>query len=183
MINAFLKATEKHVIAESTNLRATYEGKHIFNIKASEDIDNGKLVNLDAMQYETNEYYTMVEPTATSRVGLIISVPIGPDERPRAATLESNFYNGEGEIMRVYDLMAGDRFTVSENGIKKITSGSGDSATTTELAKGQYIVADGYDLKAQATAPAASVAFVGQIIEVITRTNGKFYKILVRKNG
>lgn len=175
MINAFLKETEKHVIAESTNLRATYDGKHIFNIKASEDIDNGKLVNLDAMQYETNEYYTMVEPTATSRVGLIISVPIGPDERPRAATLESNFYNGTGEIMRVYDLMAGDRFTVSENGITPISG--------TALAKGQYIVADGYDLKAQAAAPAASVVFVGQIIEVITRTNGKFYKILVRKNG
>lgn len=183
MINAFLKAVDKHVVCESTNLRATYEGEHIFNVKAAADIDNGKVVNLDAMQYDTNEYYTMVEPTSTSRVGLILSVPIGPDETPKAATYEHNFYNGEGEIMRVYALMAGDRFTISENGIEKITSGSGTSATTTDLAKGQYIVADGYDLKAQASAPAASTAFFGQIIEVITRTNGKFYKVLVRKNG
>ena len=177
MINAYLQSVNKHVICESTNLRATYEGKHIFNVKAASDIDNGKVVNLDAMAYETNEYYTMVEPTATSRVGLIISVPIGPDETPRAATLESNFYNGEGEIMRVYDLMAGDRFTISENGIDKIDS-------STDLAKGQLVIADGYDLQAAAAGTNVSgKAFYGEIIEVINRTNGKFYKVLVRKNG
>lgn len=175
MINAFLQDVTKHVVAESTNLQATYNAKHIFNVKASANIDNGKVVNLDAMQYETNEYFTMVEPTATSRVGLILSVPIGPDEQPRKATYEHNFYNGKDEIMRVYDLLEGDRFTVSENGITPISG--------TALAKDQYIVADGYDLKAQAAAPAATVAFVGQIIEVIKRTNGNFYKILVRKNG
>lgn len=175
MINAFLQDVTKHVVAESTNLQATYNAKHIFNVKASADIDNGKLVNLSDMAYDTNEYFTMVEPTTTCRVGLILSVPIGPDEQPKKATYEHNFYNGEGEIMRVYDLLEGDRFTVSENGITAISG--------TALAKGQYIVADGYDLKAQAAAPAASVGFVGQIIEVINRTNGKFYKIFVRKNG
>ena len=183
MINGFLQTVTAHVVAESTNLQATYNAKHIFNIKASANIDNGKVVNLDDMQWVDNEYFTMVQPTSTSRVGLILSVPIGPDERPKAATYEHNFYNGKDEIMRVYDLMPGDKFTISENGITKITSGSGDSATTTELAKGQYIVADGYDLKAQAAKPAASVAFYGEIVDVINRTNGKFYKIFVRKNG
>ena len=160
MINAFLQAINKHVVA---------------------DIDNGKVVNLDDMAWVDNEYFTMVQPTATSRVGLILSVPIGADERPKAATYEHNFYNGQGEIMRVYDLMAGDKFTVSENGITKISSGS--PAVETDLAKGQYIVADGYDLKAQAAKPAASVGFYGEIVDVINRTNGKFYKIFVRKNG
>ena len=181
MINAFLQAVTKHVVAESTNLQATYSAKHIFNVKASAAIDNGKVVNLDDMAWVENEYFTMVTPTSTSRVGLILSVPMGADERPKAATYEHNFYNGKDEIMRVYDLMAGDRFTISENGITKISSGS--PAVETDLAKGQYIVADGYDLKAQAAKPAASVAFYGEIVEVITRTNGKFYKILVRKNG
>ena len=184
MINAFLRAVDKHIICESTNLRATYDGKHIFNVKASANIDNGKVVDLDKMVYETNEYYTMVEPTATSRVGLIISVPIGPDEQPKAATYEYNFYNGEGEIMRVYDLMAGDRFTISENGIEKISTTSNNETTTTPLAKGQLVFADGYDLVAAAAGTSTSgKAFVGEIIEVITRTNGKFYKVLVRKNG
>lgn len=183
MINAFLQAVNKHVVAESTNLQATYDAKHIFNVRAGADIDNGKLVNLDDMAWVDNEYFTMVQPTATSRVGLILSVPIGPDERPKVATYEYNFYNGKDEIMRVYDLLVGDKFTVSENGIKKITSGSGDQATTTELAKGQYIVADGYDLKAQAAKPANTVGFYGEIVDVINRTNGKFYKIFVRKNG
>lgn len=177
MINAFLQTVNKHVVCESTNLRATYEGEHIFNVKAAADIDNGKLVDLDKMAYETNEYYTMVEPAATSRVGLILSVPIGPDETPKAATYEHNFYNGKGEIMRVYALMAGDRFTISENGIEPVDS-------STPLAKGQLVLADGYDLVAAAAGTnVSSKAFVGEIIEVITRTNGKFYKVLVRKNG
>ena len=171
MINAFLQDVPKHVIAESTNLRATYDGAHIFNVKASAPIDNGKLVDLEAAEYEKNEYYTMVEPTASSRVGLILSVPIGPDETPRIATLESNFYNGEGEIMRVYDLVRGDRFTISENGITGVTP-----------AKGGYVVADGYDIKAQ-TAKPSNVGFYGEIIEKIVRSGGVFWKIIVRKNG
>ena len=174
MINAFLADVTKHVVAESTNLQATYDAKHIFNVKASANIDNGKVVNLDDMVYENNEYFTMVQPTATCRVGLILSVPIGPDEAPRKATYEHNFYNGTGEIMRVYDLLVGDRFTISENGIAPISG--------TALAKGQYIVADGYNLKAQAAKP-TNVGFYGEIIEKITRTNGVFWKIFVRKNG
>ena len=181
MINAFLQAVNRHVVAESTNLQATYDAMHIFNVSAGADIDNGKLVNLDDMAWVDNEYFTMVQPTTTSRVGLILSVPIGPDERPKAATYEYNFYNGQGEIMRVYDLLVGDKFTVSENGITKISSGS--PAVETDLAKGQYIVADGYDLKAQAAKPANTVGFYGEIVDVINRTNGKFYKIFVRKNG
>lgn len=173
MINAFLQAVNKHIVAESTNLQATYDAKHIFNVKAGADIDNGRVVNLDDMAWEANEYFTMVEPTATSRVGLVLSVPVGYDERPKAATYEHNFYNGQGEIMRVYDLLIGDKFTVSANGI------DGGAA----VQKGAYIVADGYNLKAQAAKPAASAGFVGEIVEEINRTNGKFYKIFVRKNG
>ena len=102
MINAFLAQVNKHVIAESTNLTSTYDGgAHIFNIKAASDIDNGKLVNLDDMvaynattNFDEHEVFSMVEPTATSRVGLILSVAIGPDETPKAATYEYNFYNG-----------------------------------------------------------------------------------------
>ena len=169
MVNAFLKAVDKHVIAESTNLVATNYGRHIFNVKASEDIDNGKLVNIDAMKYEKNEYYTMVEPTATSRVGLILSVAVGADEKPLAATYEYNFYNGKGEIMRVYELAAGDKFSVSVNGIP-----SGEV--------GKYVVADGYDLAISDSEPSGK-AFYGEIIEVVKRTGGNFFKVLVRKNG
>lgn len=174
MVNAFLKAAEKHIVAESTNLSGTKYAKHIVNVKASEDIDNGKLVNLTEAKYEGNEYFTMVEPKATSRVGLILSVPIGADEAPYAATLESNFYNAKGELMRVYDLAEFDRFTVSANGIEAIS---------TAPVVGNYVVADGYDLKEEATDKSATNGFVGQIVEKITRTGGVFYKILVRKNA
>jgi hypothetical protein len=169
MVNAYLKDVDKHVVAESTNLVATNYGRHIFSVKASDDIDNGKLVNIDAMKYEKNEYYTMVEPTATSRVGLILSVAVGADEKPLAATYEYNFYNGKDEIMRVYELAAGDRFSVSVNGIP-------------DGEVGKYVVADGYDL-AVADAEPTDKAFYGEIIELVKRTGGNFYKVLVRKNG
>lgn len=172
MINAFLQTINKHIVAESTNIQGTYDAKHIYHVQASADIDNGRIVNLDDCAWVANEYFTMVQPTATSRVGLILSVPIGPDESPKAATYEHNFYNGRNEIMRVYDLLEGDKFTISENGI------DGGAA----VQKGAYIVADGYNLKAQAAKP-TNVAFFGEIVEKITRTNGVFYKIYVRKNG
>lgn len=174
MINAYLQQVTKHVVAESTNLIGTTYGRHIFNVKAAADIDNGKLVNLDDMVWEKNEYFTMVTPTAASRVGLILSVPVGADSTPYAVTLESNFYNGQGEIMRVYDLVRGDKFTVSENGIAK-NSGAA-------IALNDYVVADGYDIKDAGSTKPNGKTFVGQIIEKITRTNGIFYKIVVRAN-
>lgn len=169
MINAYLKGVDKHIVAESTNLVATNYGRHIFNVKASEDIDNGKVVDIDKMKYEENEYFTMVEPTATSRVGLILSVPVGPDEKPLTATYEYNFYNGKNEIMRVYELAVDDKFTISANGFSGVPE------------VGKYVEADGYDLKINDSEPTAT--FYGEIIEVIKRTGGTFYKVLVRKNG
>ena len=174
MINAFLKKVKKHIIAESTNLSATNYAKRIFNVKAADDIDNGKLVNLDDMKWVENEYFTMVEPTATSRVGLILSVADGTDETPFAATLESNFYNGKDEIMRVYDLQEGDKFTISDYGVTPATSGG-------TVAVGSYVKADGYDIVESTTKPTG--AFYGEIVEKINRTNGTFFKILVRQNG
>lgn len=170
MINAFLKDIDKHIVAESTNLTATNYGRHIFSVKASEDIDNGKLVDIDKMKYEKNEYYTMVEPTATSRVGLILSVAIGADESPKKATYEYNFYNGKDEIMRVYELAAGDRFSISANGF------------TGTPAVGKLVEADGYDIKV-VDGDTSTSTFYGEIIEEVKRTGGNFFKIMVRKNG
>lgn len=177
MINAFLREIEKHVVCESTNLQATYDAKHIYNVKASEDIDNGKFVDLDKAAYLGEDYYSMVEPTtSTTRVGLILSVLNGPDEKPFAATLESNFYNGKDEIMRVYDVMAGDKFTISANGITALSTTDGPQVAN-------FVVLDGYDLKEQAKASVPTTAFYGEIVQKIKRTNGTFFKVLVRKNG
>lgn len=185
MVNGYFpNPAPVHGVVETSNLLATTRGGHIYSVKAGADIDNGKIVNLDAMsciktvdsvKSYSHEYFTMVAPTATSRVGLIASVAIGPDEKPYAATKESAFYNAEGELMRVYDLYFGDKFVVSEG------------ALTGTAAVGNYVVADGYDMKAQAAKPADTVAFVGEIIDKIVKHNGgtptTFYKILVRKNG
>lgn len=188
MVNGYFDTNPNHGVVETSNLLATTRGAHIFSVKASANIDNGRLVNLDAMsciksetvgsntvKSYTHEYFTMVTPTATSRVGLIASVAIGPDESPRMLTRESSFYNAQGELMRVFDLAFGDKFVVSENMIDDTP------------AVGKYVVADGHNLSATASAPAATVAFVGEIIDKIVKFNGgtptTFYKILVKKNG
>ena len=175
MINGFFGNVTKHIVVESSNLIGTVYGRHIFNILANADIDNGKFVNLDDMKWTANEYFTMVEPTATSRVGLILSVPVGADTTPLAATLESNFYNGRGEIMRVYDLIRGDKFTISENGITPVNA-------NTAIAVGDYLIANGYDLTDVGTTKPSGKTFFAQVVEKINRRNGVFYKVVVRGN-
>ena len=125
MINGFLQTVTAHVVAESTNLQATYNAKHIFNIKASANIDNGKVVNLDDMQWVDNEYFTMVQPTSTSRVGLILSVPIGPDERPKAATYEHNFYKERMQGMTLTGLHRDDLIFLVKGKDAKIFASQG----------------------------------------------------------
>ena len=174
MVNAWLRDVDKHVVCESTNLAATNYARHIYNVKAANDIDNGKLVNLDDAELEENVYYTMVAPTNTSRVGLIISVPIGYDESPTRVTQPCYFYNAQNEIMRVYDLIRGDKFTISANGITPNDDEAG-------VQVGQWVVADGYDIVEVDEKPNGKT-FWGEIVEKIVRMNDVFYKIVVRGN-
>ena len=84
--------------------------------------------------------------------------------------------------MRVYDLVRGDKFTISDNGIKKRTTGSGSSTTDVPVAVGDYVIADGYDIADAGTSTPSNKTFVGQVVEKIVRTNGVFWKIVVRAN-
>lgn len=188
MVNGYFTETAiNHGVVESSNLLATTRGAHIFSVKAEEDIDNGHLVNLDDMsciKSETvgaatvksysHEYFTMVEPTATSRVGLIASVAIGPDEKPAFLTRESAFYNAAGELMRVYDLYFGDKFVASE------------VCFDGEPEVGKFVVADGYNMSVVDEAD-DSAAFLGEIIDKENKFKGgspmAYYKVLVKRNG
>lgn len=166
----------KHAIAESTLLAATRGGANIYSVKLTTDLDNGSVVNITDMEYQGPEYFNQVKPASTKKVGLVLQDPLIYQESPTAATDPANFYNEKGDIVRVYELVEGDIFTVSAAAITAV----GDAPV-----KGNYIVADNYGLKevAKASAPADTVAFVATIIGTVKRTNGTFYKIRVAKNA
>ena len=134
MATSFINFSTKHAVAESTNLKATIVG-NIWNIKATNDIDNGCIVKRG--DYVAPEYYAeaaateftgkiiekaangnfRVEVTAVGELeGLVLSVPLIYEEYTTRMQEESNFYNAKGDLLRVYQLYVGDVFTLSAEG-------------------------------------------------------------------
>lgn len=134
MATSFINFDNKHAVAESTNLKATIVG-NIWNIKATNDIDNGCIVKRG--DYVAPEYYAeaaateftgkiiekaangnfRVEVTAIGELeGLVLSVPLIYEEYTTRMQEESNFYNAKGDLLRVYQLYVGDVFTLSAEG-------------------------------------------------------------------
>ena len=134
MAKSFINFDNKHAVAESTNLKATIVG-NIWNIKATDDIDNGCIVKRG--DYVAPEYYAeaaateftgkiiekaangnfRVEVTAVGELeGLVLSVPLIYEEYTTRMQEESNFYNAKGDLLRVYQLYVGDVFTLSAEG-------------------------------------------------------------------
>lgn len=134
MATSFINFDTKHAVAESTKLKATQIG-NIWNIEASDDIDNGAIVKKG--NYLRPEVYAedaattfagkiiekaangayRVEVTAIGEgEGLVLSVPLIYEEYTTRMQEESNFYNAKGDILRVYELYVGDVFTLSVDG-------------------------------------------------------------------
>ena len=134
MATSFINFDNKHAVAESTNLKATIVG-NIWNIKATDDIDNGCIVKRG--DYVAPEFYAeaaateftgkiiekaangnfRVEVTAVGELeGLVLSVPLIYEEYTTRMQEESNFYNAKGDLLRVYQLYVGDVFTLSAEG-------------------------------------------------------------------
>ena len=134
MATSFIDFSTKHAVAESTKLKATIVG-NIWNIKATNDIDNGCIVKRG--DYVAPEYYAeaaateftgkiiekaangnfRVEVTAVGELeGLVLSVPLIYEEYTTRMQEESNFYNAKGDRLRVYQLYVGDVFTLSAEG-------------------------------------------------------------------
>ena len=175
MATNFMNFT-KHVVAESSLIKATQTGR-IINMLADANIDNGKLVTKGA--YLKPEVYAMGTPAIGSKVYLTLSVPLIYEEYTTKCQAEYNFYNAEGDIVRCYPLEADDIFTVSEIGIDAI-NGSGVAV------EGNYVVVDGRNMlelvSTTAAATLATYGFLGKINKKISRTDGNYYQIEVVRN-
>lgn len=142
----------KHAICGSSKLKATKSG-HIYNILIEQDMDNGSIVAKG--DYVKPEVYKAkastgfagtivdiaangnfyVEVTDPGDAVLLLNVPLIYEEYTTAMQHESNFYNANGDIVRGYELYAGDIFELSKEGF------SG------EPTKGKAVTVENYKVK------------------------------------
>lgn len=121
----------QHATAYPSKLLATNGGKHIYNIYATSDTDNGNLVAKGA--WREFDLYTeaavttfagtivdkaangnwYVEVTDPGDALLVYNTPLIAEEYSHRFTAESNFYNPSGSVLRAHELAVGDIFEVS----------------------------------------------------------------------
>ena len=123
-----------HAWGAPAKVLASEGGKHIYNVIASEDIDNCNFVARDA--WSSFDLYTMkkattfegivreqaangnyyVEVTDPGDALFVYTVPIIAEDWTNNFKKESNFYNAQGDVMRCYELAVGDVLEISEAG-------------------------------------------------------------------
>lgn len=154
---------EKHVVAESSLLKATGTG-HIYSLKMHEDMDNGSIVCVG--DWVEAQVFNSKEFVAGQRPVFVLTPPLGYNSDRKEYQDECYFYNAKDEIARGYELNDGDIFTVSEIAFDG----------TPEVGKfinAAYTVAD----------DAGADGFVGEIVEKVVYTNSISYRVLVRSIG
>lgn len=167
----------KHVVAESSLLKSTLTG-HILSLKAIADTDNGAIVArgaLDVASADTTgasgeQVFAAKAYAAGDKPYLVLTTPIGYNSDRKYYNDECYFYNKKDEIMRAYELNVDDIFTVSADAI------SGSPVV------GKYVSVGSTGLYT-AAASAPSTGIVLQILEQVSYTNSKAYRLLVVKTG
>lgn len=154
---------EKHVVAESSLLKATGTG-HIYSLKCHDDLDNGSIVCVG--DWVEAQVFNSKEFAAGERPVFILTPPLGYNSDRREYQDECYFYNAKDEIARGYELNDGDIFTVSEIAF----DGTPEVGKFIDAA---YTVAD----------DAGEDGFVGEIVEKVVYTNSVSYRVCVRSIG
>ena len=160
MANVFDLATGAvHAVCESSRLKATTAG-HIYDLKCHKALDNGAIVGVGA--HVEGQVFNAKDYAAGDIACLILTPPFAYNGN-KYKSEEKFFYNEAGELARAYELHVGDIYTISAAGLNGAA------------AKGKFIDAT------NTVADAAGEAFVGEIIEEVSYSNGAAYRILVKK--
>lgn len=168
MAEKFISYT-KHGVVETSSLLATHGGRHIMNVVADVDVDNGSVCKLG--EFVESDYYKAEVPAVEDAVLLIATEPKIYSEYTKKMQEESNFYNGKGEIMQADDMDRLDRFALSAEAF--------DDAAAPAI--GQYVgvTGAGYKLTTLGEDMPTGRGFIGYINEMATNGN---YRILVLRN-
>lgn len=155
----------KHIVAESTALGATYYANHIFSVKMAKNHDNGIIVSRG--DYVADEYYDEADYAAGKEPMLVLAPPIMAFDGIKAYQYEERFYNAKDAVVRCYVLGVGDRYSLSEEAF--------DTAPT----EGQYVT---YDPAAQiynVSDSATEGQFCAKVLTKIVRNERIMYKLVV----
>ena len=139
------------------------------NAVAEADVDNGSVAKLG--DFVESDYYKAEIPAVQDAVLLVATEPKIYSEYTKKMQEESNFYNGEGEIMQLDDMIRFDRFALSVEAFDE------DAVP----AVGQYVgvTGTGYKLTTLGTDMPTGRGFIGYINEIAANGN---YRILVLRN-
>lgn len=145
-------------------------GAKCMSFQATADIENGMLISKGSLVAGETDIYVAGVPTTSTEVYLVDTPAWSYDDNKATDQNEENFINKAGIPFRGRQLKKDNKFTTYSTGITPIstTSGSGESAVTTEtaLAKGQYVTIDGTTNKPKAVATAPSTGFYGVITDI-----------------
>lgn len=124
---------EKHIVAFPSKIAASAGSPHIYNIRLTEDHDNGTLVGRgDWVAFDEYEETTAptfagiireqaangnwyVEVTADTEALFVYDSPIISEDYNSEFKKESNFFNEAGNTVMAYSLIKGDIFELSED--------------------------------------------------------------------
>lgn len=149
-------------VVETTNMW----GSKCLSFQAATDIENGMLIAKGDLVTGEKDIYTANVPTTADEVYLVANPAWSYDDSSATSQNEENFINKAGIPFRGYQLRKDNKFQIYSTAITPITSGSDDSAVTTDVAVGQYITVDGSTNKPKAVAAKPSSGFVGKVIAV-----------------
>lgn len=136
MATKVLNFDTKHTVCGTSKLSATKGGRHIFNVKIGEDMDNGTIVaigdlvdgSLDTYKSKNpagfngkilgvasnGSYYVQV--IAAGDAVLLHNPELIYEEYSTQFQHASNFFNAKDDIVRGYQLEVGDIFELSATG-------------------------------------------------------------------
>ncbi|MCD8377878.1 MAG: hypothetical protein LUB59_03725 [Candidatus Gastranaerophilales bacterium] len=160
---------EQHIVCESSLLKATSCG-HILSMIAHKDMDNGTIVTRG--DWVEDQVFNSADYSDGDKPYLVLTTPIAYNSDRTLYQDECYFYNAEGEVMRCYELVVDDIFTVSEEAI---------TALADEPVAGNYVtVSDGLYVESEAE---GSGGLSCQILEKVAYTNYNAYRLHVRSVG
>lgn len=148
-----------NAVVRLDKIKSVYGG-HIFNVKATEDMQNGQVGHLGDLLEGEREVYEIAKPTVDSikEKGLVLIAhsPINYDESKLSSASEQNYAIESGEVVRAYELHEKDIFSVTKEGIDLI----GDAPVA-----GNYVVAQAGSHKLKEVAAiVGDEAFVGKVV-------------------
>ena len=103
----------KHVMFRSDAMTGTTLGQYLVSLRAAEDIDNGMLVAVGALEAGQREVKTMAAIGADTKIGAI--AVLGSEEVDKAKSFDTvgEFTNKKGTIARGYILHDGCAYGVT----------------------------------------------------------------------